>query len=179
MTLYDHVGTKLTILNPDEGAYETVEPVCPYLLLQPTVTGFVSAVNEGSVVVQPSECAQRLDGLLNQIYEHYANLPEEAPLIPEEGFLYAVRSHDSNWYRGRVVSFDDEKVTVLYVDYGNTEDVAFSSLKELDQKFYWWDRMAILVSLLKSVEILVFQSYLVRTTNYLTGLKHMLSFVFQ
>ncbi|XP_044751082.1 maternal protein tudor-like isoform X3 [Coccinella septempunctata] len=145
VTLYDHVGNKLNILNPDEGAYESVEAVCPHLVIKPTLHGFVSHVEESTIVIQPSECADSLEDMLNVIYEHYNNLPQESTLIPEEGYLYAVCSGDSNWYRGRVISFDDEKISVLYVDYGNTEDVPFSSLRELDSKFYWWDMLAILV----------------------------------
>ncbi|XP_045471417.1 maternal protein tudor-like isoform X3 [Harmonia axyridis] len=145
VTLYDHIGNKLNILNPDDGAFDSIEPVCPYLLLQSKVHGFVSVVNETSIVLQPSECADNLQTLLNEMYEHYQNVTQEAPLIPEEGYIYAVCSADSNWYRGSVISFNDDKVTVTYIDYGNTEDVTFSNLRELDPKFYWWDRMAILV----------------------------------
>lgn len=49
--------------------------------------------------------------------------------------LYAIHSEDGNWYRGKVISFDDEKATVNYVDYGNSEDVAFVELRELATKF--------------------------------------------
>lgn len=42
-----------------------------------------------------------------------------------------MHSTDGNWYRGRVDSFDDDNATVTYVDYGNSESVAFSELREL------------------------------------------------
>ena len=44
---------------------------------------------------------------------------------------------DDVWYRALVtaVSREDNSVTVLYVDEGNTETLPLSRLRELDEKF--------------------------------------------
>lgn len=49
--------------------------------------------------------------------------------------MYAVNGEDGNWYRGRVESFDDSTATVFYVDYGNSENVSFNTLRALDSEF--------------------------------------------
>ncbi|XP_023023151.2 protein tudor isoform X2 [Leptinotarsa decemlineata] len=135
VTLYDTEGNKHVILNPDEGAIDTVECPCPMLVLRSTITGYVPHADESSIFIQPSEYSEIITYLLDQLYETYNEQILESPIIPEEGLLYAVHSEDDNWYRGRVVSFDDEKCTVFYVDYGNSEDVAFSQLRELTPDF--------------------------------------------
>ena len=42
---------------------------------------------------------------------------------------------DRNWYRGRIVSCDSGRVTVLYVDYGNTEVVRVEQVRSAAAQF--------------------------------------------
>ena len=44
-------------------------------------------------------------------------------------------SDDNAWYRGVVNGFDDDKVNVMFVDFGNSDTVALSELRELENKF--------------------------------------------
>ncbi|KAJ8968977.1 hypothetical protein NQ317_001098 [Molorchus minor] len=135
ITLYDSEGSKITILNPDEEAYDSVDALCPPLILCSIVTGYVSYADESSVYIQPSEYTNTLATLVDQMFECYDGHNQDLPIIPEEGLLYSVHSEDGNWYRGRVNSFDDEHATVVYIDYGNSEKVVFSSLRELNDNF--------------------------------------------
>ncbi|KAL3281927.1 hypothetical protein HHI36_005130 [Cryptolaemus montrouzieri] len=146
ITLYDLSGNKLNIIIPDEGAFDTVDPFCPYLVTKSTIEGFVSHINENSIVIQPTECSKNIEYFVEQMYEYYENLPPDNPLIPEEEFVYATKSSDGNWYRGKVTTFDDDKATVIYLDYGNSEEVSFSCLRELISQFIEWDIMAVTVS---------------------------------
>lgn len=135
VTLYDTQGNKLVILNPDEGAFDAVESLCPMLVLSSVIRGYVSHADETSVYIQPSEYAETVSWLLDQMFAHFENLTEENAIIPDEEQVYAVHSEDGNWYRGKVINFDDDKVTVNFIDYGNSEDVKFEALRELDSKF--------------------------------------------
>ncbi|KAG5895989.1 hypothetical protein JTB14_005095 [Gonioctena quinquepunctata] len=135
VTFYDIEGNKHIILDPDEGSFETVECPCPMLVLCSTITGYVPYAEKTNIYIQPTEYSETVAYLLNQLFEAYNDKPQDSTIIPEEGMLYAVHSEDGNWYRARVISFNDEKATVCYVDYGNYEDVAFSELRELNQLF--------------------------------------------
>lgn len=136
ITLYDTEGNKLLIIDPDEGAFEVVDPVCPVLVLRSSIAGYVSFAEETFVYIQLSEYAVQVAWLLEQLFEFYDAKEKEADtIVPEEEQICAVHSEDGNWYRGKVISFDDETVTVLYVDYGNTEIVKFDALRELAPQF--------------------------------------------
>lgn len=136
VTLYDTQGYKVVILEPDEGAFESVEPLCPLPIFYTTLYGWVSHVGEQSVFVQPTGFADTLAQLLEQLYQHYNETILEVPIIPEQDLVYAVRSaSDGNWYRARTVSLEEEKATFLYVDYGNCESVAITEVRELEAQF--------------------------------------------
>lgn len=135
MTLYDNDGTKLCIVDPDPGAYDTVEPLCPLLVLNSLVKGFVSHAKETTIYLQPVEYADTILMFLEEMFEYYDKLEQESSIVPVEGLIYAAKSPDTNWYRARCISFDNENVTVLYLDYGNTEILPFSELRELTPKF--------------------------------------------
>ncbi|XP_050306722.1 maternal protein tudor-like isoform X2 [Anthonomus grandis grandis] len=135
VTFYDNEGNKIVILQPDEGAFENVEPLCPMVIISSQIYGFVSHANETSVFIQPSAYADQIAALLDKMFESYENQSEEDTIIPEEGLIYAVHSPDGNWYRGRVDAFDDEKATIFYVDYGNGEDVPLSQIRALKADF--------------------------------------------
>ncbi|CAH2002077.1 unnamed protein product [Acanthoscelides obtectus] len=135
VTLYDSQGCKLVILNPDEGSYETVDAICPMLVLRSTISGGVTHAEEGTVFIQPNEYADSVAYLLQELFEHYENLTEENTIIPEIDQICAIHSEDGNWYRGKVLEFDDDMVIVQYIDYGNRETIGFAQLRELDLKF--------------------------------------------
>lgn len=148
VTLYDIQGFKLTILEPDDGAFESVDPLCPLPIFYSTLYGWVSHVSPQSVFIQPTAFGDTVAQLLDQLYQHYNESILEVPIIPEVDFTYALRSADGNWYRGRTISVEEDKATFLYVDYGNTESVAITEIRELDAQFLELHMLAIEVSLL-------------------------------
>lgn len=104
--------------------------------MQTIIVGYVYFANETFVYIQPSEYADQITSLSERLFEFYqAKEKEETNIIPEEEQIYAVHNEDDNWYRGKVISFDDETVTVLYIDYGITESVKFECLSELTPQF--------------------------------------------
>ncbi|KAL1491704.1 hypothetical protein ABEB36_012262 [Hypothenemus hampei] len=133
VTFYDNDGNKIVILAPDEGALDTVDPLCSPFVPNSRVFGFVSHADETQVFIQSS--LDDVTALLDRMFESYENETNENSLVPEEGYVYAVKSEDGNWYRGRVDTFDDDKIQVTYVDYGNGEQVAFSVLRGLKSEF--------------------------------------------
>ncbi|XP_048521225.1 maternal protein tudor-like isoform X1 [Dendroctonus ponderosae] len=147
VTFYDNEGNKIDILSPDEGAYQNVEPLCQTLINSSQLKGLVSHANETSVFIQPAMYAEQILVFLDQIFEAYDTRNEESTIIPEEGFVYAVHGSDGNWYRGRVETFDDDKATITYVDYGNSESVPFSDLRELSPEFNVPNVMCVKVNL--------------------------------
>ncbi|XP_066147642.1 maternal protein tudor isoform X2 [Euwallacea fornicatus] len=146
VTFYDNEGNKIVILTPDEGALDNVDPLCPPLVVSSTLVGYVSHATETSVFIQPNAQGDQITDLLHKLFQAYENVTEESNIIPEEGFVYAVHGCDGNWYRGRVDSFDDDNATVFYVDYGNYENVPFSSLRELKSEFNVPSMMCVQVS---------------------------------
>uniref|UniRef100_A0A6P7FIK6 Uncharacterized protein LOC114328275 isoform X2 n=1 Tax=Diabrotica virgifera virgifera TaxID=50390 RepID=A0A6P7FIK6_DIAVI len=135
ITLYDTEGNKHVIVNPDEGAYDTLDLPCPTLILRSNITGYVPFGSESSVFIQPNEYLETINSLLDLLFETYDSKPNENTIIPETDSIYAVHSEDGNWYRGKVTDFDDELATVSFIDYGNSEQVAFSALRELEKAF--------------------------------------------
>ncbi|RZB39064.1 maternal protein tudor [Asbolus verrucosus] len=171
VTLYDQNGAKIKLVDKDEGAFESVELLCPYLIVQPTLTGEVTHVEDKSIVIQPSECAETMEYLLNAMFERYDNSILENPIVPVEGYVYAVKGSDTNWYRGRVVSFDDSRAQVNYLDYGNSESVGFDALRELTIDFLDVQLMCVSVSVNMATENLLNQSVVVDLTFTEAGLE--------
>ncbi|KAK5646934.1 hypothetical protein RI129_005398 [Pyrocoelia pectoralis] len=137
VTLYDISGVKINIIEPDEEAFPSVEVLCPLPVLSSTVCGWVSFVvaNEKKLFIQPTEHSETVTNLLDTLFNHYDTTTLEEPLKPEVGQYYAVHSTDGNWYRGAVLSVEDDNATLLYIDYGNSETVSNSELRDLTQEF--------------------------------------------
>ncbi|KRT85343.1 hypothetical protein AMK59_1500 [Oryctes borbonicus] len=136
ITLYDLTGQKLQILTPDEGAYDTVEPLCPLPIYSEVIQGWVSYASAESIYIQPSQFSETIAQLLETLYGHYSTLTQEETITPAEGQIYAVLSSDSNWYRGSVTEIKEDGVVVTFVDYGNSELVSVANIRELSPLFY-------------------------------------------
>ncbi|KAF5277757.1 hypothetical protein FQR65_LT03737 [Abscondita terminalis] len=140
ITIYDTTGVKVKVIEPDEGAFETVDCLCALPVLSNTITGWVSFLtpSEGEkhkIFIQPTEHASIIEGLLDRLFNEYNDSTLENPLEVEIGTHYAVHSSDTNWYRGLAENVEGENVTVSFIDYGNSETVAITELRELSQEF--------------------------------------------
>ncbi|KAJ6443852.1 transcription factor [Purpureocillium lavendulum] len=79
-----------------------------------------------------------LETLMNEFRKFHLDSKNSKPLAdaPKTGdFVSAKFSADGQWYRARVRANDRaaKKAEVMFVDYGNSEKVAWSSLRALDQ----------------------------------------------
>ena len=91
---------------------------------------FVAHVaDDGTFFVQlDTEAAYGLADL-SQSIQTLIESKGETPLVPEYGLkCYAFSTRDQAWYRALISEVDDSKVTVYYVDYGNTEEIPVSQL---------------------------------------------------
>ena len=81
----------------------------------------------------------KYESVLNNITELLAEEPKEMFQSSdlEKGSGVIARSvQDDNWYRAVVIDASDENITVLFIDYGNTEDVPLSNLRKItDERF--------------------------------------------
>ncbi|XP_008191203.2 maternal protein tudor isoform X2 [Tribolium castaneum] len=172
VTLYDENGAKIKLINNDEGAYESVELLCPYLILSSQISGEIAHIEQTTVYLQPADCAENIQYFLNSAFEYYESFTPEEPLTPTEGFVYAVKSPDTNWYRGRVVSLDDNKqVTVNYIDYGNSEQVNFDALRELTAEFMTIPILCVPIAIKGVTEELIGEFVSINLTFTETGLE--------
>ena len=100
----------------------------------------VSALESPSVVwCQLSDHQDTFNSMMTKLAKKYAN-PSAVPGLQNpapEQMCCAQFSCDRQWYRGKVIAVDpaSKQAEVLFIDYGNTEVVKFSSLKELSSEF--------------------------------------------
>ena len=79
-----------------------------------------------------------LEKLMMEVGRHYANLGANEELLPSPSPgdpCCAQFSEDGCWYRAVVLNTSLEGVTVLYIDYGNSEIVPANRIKKLIPKF--------------------------------------------
>lgn len=147
VTVYDTQGYKIAVVEPDEGAFDELDPLCPLPVFYSIFYGWVTHVTPQSIYVQPTGFADTIAQLLEQLFQHYQKTILEIPIIPEVDVVYAVLSPDGNWYRARTVSVEEEMATFLYVDYGNIEQIAITNVRELDVSFLELHMLALEVNL--------------------------------
>ena len=85
--------------------------------------------DDGTFFVQlDTEAAYGLADL-SQSIQTFIESKGKTPLIPEYGLkCFAFSTRDQAWYRALISNVDGSKVTVYYVDYGNTEEIPGNQL---------------------------------------------------
>lgn len=80
-----------------------------------------------------------LTELMNSFRNFHLNKANDRPIesVKAGDFVSAKFTEDDEWYRARVRRNDREakQVEVLYIDYGNSERIPYSRLRQLDAKF--------------------------------------------
>ena len=118
--------------------------------LHSTVECIVSYIsNPGEIYCQLLSESDDFQFLMEELNTFYGVKKEGMPLSSTTvgslcAVLYAV---DNMWYRGKIVSISPQGALVLYVDYGNTEDVELSVIRALEPIFCDIDAQAIRCSL--------------------------------
>lgn len=106
----------------------------------------VSHVNNSkSIWLKRQADADTDAALLDELFEYYSASGQLLNIEIDK--LCAAQSEDLNWYRAKVISKTDSGALVLYVDYGNTEEIPCNNLKELESKFFKPSQLAIEVRL--------------------------------
>lgn len=109
-----------------------------------------SATSPSKFSCQLMKMADSLDELMNQMFEYYEELTgqQEEMSKPSVGeFCAAKFTLDDGWYRAKVLEVQGNDVSVLYVDYGNSETLSLSRLRVLNSKFHSFPTQAIDCSL--------------------------------
>ncbi|CAH1253582.1 TDRD6 [Branchiostoma lanceolatum] len=87
---------------------------------------------------QKVEQSDALGELMDTIDTHCSNLKDEEDTLNmprEQTACLAQYSEDGGWYRAKVVEVKEGSVTVQFVDFGNTEEVASSKVKQMKAEF--------------------------------------------
>lgn len=129
--------------NADEGAEENGTPEAEVTLdKKPADYRDVIITNidgNGRLKIQEiGKGTAALESLMSEFRKFHIDSKNSKPLAdaPKTGeFVSAKFSADGQWYRARVRANDRtaKQAEVLYVDYGNSEKIAWSSLRSLDQ----------------------------------------------
>lgn len=96
------------------------------------------ATSSTTLWVQKTSDTGRLDELMDAISTHFtAHPPLGGAHTPKAGEVCAAKfTLDDGWYRARVLKLEPGKnVTVLYIDYGNSETLSASRLASLPPQF--------------------------------------------
>ena len=125
---------------------------------------FVSSASSPSkFFCQLLKSSDSLDELMNEMFEYYENLTaqQEEMTKPSVGeFCAAKFTLDDGWYRAKVIDVQGSNISVLYIDYGNSETVSLSRLKVLNSKFHSLAGQAIECSLSGNVRDLFDNTFL-------------------
>ncbi|EHK47441.1 hypothetical protein TRIATDRAFT_298584 [Trichoderma atroviride IMI 206040] len=129
--------------NADEGAEENGAPEAEVTLdKKPADYRDVIITNidgNGRLKIQEiGKGTAALESLMSEFRKFHIDSKNSKPLAdaPKTGeFVSAKFSADGQWYRARVRANDRtaKQAEVVYVDYGNSEKIAWSSLRSLDQ----------------------------------------------
>ena len=113
-------------------ALPQIKPV----LNQPIECTVTHVESPSEIYCQPVSSTPLAETLLGKLYTFYAeeNLGKKLDR-PEIGTVCAAPFTDGSWYRVRVSAVKSGEVSVQYVDYGNSAQVATVELRELDTKF--------------------------------------------
>ncbi|XP_068085143.1 tudor domain-containing 6-like [Anabrus simplex] len=127
-----------------------VEPVSPMPVRNYTVDVWVSHVDGPQRLwLQSTASEEQLVKLLDLLHNFYESDGSGHTLdSPEAGhFCAAKSSKDDGWYRAKVQSVHEDSVSVLFIDYGNSEIVPFQNLRELDPSFFTPHMLSLCASL--------------------------------
>lgn len=98
-----------------------------------------SASGPSKFSCQLMKMADSLDELMNEMFEYYDALSgqQEQLLTPSvDKFCAAKFTLDDGWYRARILEVQGDNVSVIYIDYGNSETLLPSRLKALSSNFH-------------------------------------------
>ncbi|KAL9980435.1 hypothetical protein ACROYT_G009026 [Oculina patagonica] len=150
---------KVNLLDGDGkiGQVDAAEDVLEIEFIQPTIFPETKERVYVSHVVSPDEfyvqfesALDLLSALSGEISRFYTVLEPSANILrsPSPGMSCCAKfSQDGDWYRGRIKSVTSVGAVVEFVDYGNSEFVLFSLVKDPEKGFMQLAQQAILCGL--------------------------------
>jgi hypothetical protein len=92
--------------------------------------------NPSQFWVQKKQTVDQLDNLSYEMANYYNNNDKSVEVsLNVASYCATVSAEDEQWYRAKILSFDEDKVEVLYVDFGNKETVKADSVRALCREF--------------------------------------------
>ncbi|XP_070782407.1 tudor domain-containing 6 [Enoplosus armatus] len=92
--------------------------------------------NPSEFWIQTKNYANELDELMDSIYLLYKDsVNKDVVRNPTVGLYCAARAEDGDFYRATVAEVGETQIKVFFVDYGNTEVVERSNIRNLPDKF--------------------------------------------
>ena len=136
-------STTSTVSRTSSTGKQTPPADLKYKELQLKVGQFVDvsvefSASPSSFWCQLTEHSGRLSSLMEQLEKEYSALQALDLGIqnPEPNQVCCARyTEDDAWYRGLILKVNIPNVTVKFVDYGNTETMNISRIKQLDRQF--------------------------------------------
>ncbi|KAF7661242.1 hypothetical protein LDENG_00266540 [Lucifuga dentata] len=146
--------TEITLEKPEQVKEELVQDselrqmpetdtrlnTCPLHYCEPDIQegqhlkAYVMSVNNDQSFWCQSADAQELDKLTNNVSEvgnAADHIPVDAKSLLPGSPCIALYTEDEQWYRAKVISKDEEKLCVLFVDYGNKSEVNVNDVREI------------------------------------------------
>ncbi|XP_045158547.2 uncharacterized protein LOC123524421 isoform X3 [Mercenaria mercenaria] len=100
-----------------------------------TVDVYVShVISPGDFFVQLVDQEEKLNQLMEKISQIYESSADSLKIdtVLQGQAVCAKYSEDEAWYRAEVTQIEGNKVTVLFVDYGNSEETTITNLRQLE-----------------------------------------------
>ena len=88
--------------------------------------------------VQLASKKPQLDDLLNHMFDVYTTVADnrlDVDEVSENSVVAALFSEDESWYRARVIQVCDKGILVQFMDHGNKDVVAQTSIRKLPAAF--------------------------------------------
>ncbi|XP_030564874.1 maternal protein tudor [Drosophila novamexicana] len=128
-----HLRPVMPLFKEERSAY-----ICGYPVLVSSFQALVVYIAKSyRIFVQPSSVEPAMKKLLDDMYAYYSKKGKQLRKF-EKDQVCAALSSDGNWYRARILAKEarSARMDVLYIDYGNTEQLPREQLKQLEEKFY-------------------------------------------
>ena len=92
-------------------------------------------VSPSSFWCRPLSSYEQLDSIMATMADYYNEHVKPVSSITMGTIVAAQYSEDESWYRAKVLSVDNDSVSVLFVDYGNSEVVTMEKIQPIDDQF--------------------------------------------
>jgi len=84
---------------------------------------------------RPLSYYEQLDSIMATMADYYNEHIEPMSSVTAGAIVAAKYSEDESWYRAEVLSVSDDGVSVLFVDYGNSELVTMDRIQPINNRF--------------------------------------------